>query len=181
MTDVSNRSHPRHSREGGNPATLGFFNETVTSPTISTIRELRPLSLSKGAKRSKGSNDGATGRATTRWPHILTAMTAALILAGCSLAPKYERPVVATPAAFKEAAAADNTQWKTATPAEAQARGEWWKLFGDATLDALSQGHSPEYAVTHCHAALDALADLTGETTPEDVLARLFSTFCVGK
>ena len=51
----------------------------------------------------------------------------------------------------------------------------------DATLDALSQGHSPEYAVTHCHAALDALADLTGETTPEDVLARLFSTFCVGK
>ena len=49
------------------------------------------------------------------------------------------------------------------------------------TLAALSQGHSPEYAVTHCHAALDALADLTGETTADDVLARLFSTFCIGK
>ena len=51
----------------------------------------------------------------------------------------------------------------------------------EATLAALSQGHSPEYAVTHCHAALDALADLTGETTSDDVLDRLFSTFCVGK
>ena len=51
----------------------------------------------------------------------------------------------------------------------------------EATLDALSRGHSPEYAVTHCHAALDALADLTGETTAEDVLTRLFSTFCIGK
>ncbi len=51
----------------------------------------------------------------------------------------------------------------------------------EATLAALSQGHSPEYAVTHCHAALDALADLTGETTSDDVLDRLFSTFCIGK
>ncbi|MFY9550376.1 MAG: tRNA uridine-5-carboxymethylaminomethyl(34) synthesis GTPase MnmE [Thermoanaerobaculia bacterium] len=49
------------------------------------------------------------------------------------------------------------------------------------TLAALSDGHSPEYAATHCHAALDALADLVGETTSEDVLTRLFSTFCIGK
>ncbi|MEP6993358.1 MAG: tRNA uridine-5-carboxymethylaminomethyl(34) synthesis GTPase MnmE [Acidobacteriota bacterium] len=49
------------------------------------------------------------------------------------------------------------------------------------TLSALRDGLSPEYAATHCHAALDELADLTGETTPEDVLARLFSTFCIGK
>ncbi len=49
------------------------------------------------------------------------------------------------------------------------------------TFSALERGDSPEYAVTHCPAALDALADVTGETTTEDVLARLFSTFCVGK
>ena len=47
-------------------------------------------------------------------------------------------------------------------------------LATEETLAALSQGHSPEYAVTHCHAALDALADLTGETTSDDVLDRLF-------
>jgi tRNA modification GTPase len=49
------------------------------------------------------------------------------------------------------------------------------------TLRALEDGLSPEYAATHCHAALDALADLTGETTSEEVLARLFATFCIGK
>jgi len=50
-----------------------------------------------------------------------------------------------------------------------------------AALAALEDGTSPEYAATHCHAGLDALADLVGETTADDVLARLFATFCVGK
>lgn len=49
------------------------------------------------------------------------------------------------------------------------------------TLAALDSGVSPEYAATHCHAALDALADLVGETTSEDVLTSLFAAFCVGK
>ena len=50
-----------------------------------------------------------------------------------------------------------------------------------ATLAALESGLSPEYAATHCHEALDALADLIGETTSDDVLARVFATFCIGK
>jgi tRNA modification GTPase len=48
-------------------------------------------------------------------------------------------------------------------------------------LAALGNGTSPEYAATHCDAALAALADLVGETTSEDVLGRLFATFCIGK
>ncbi len=48
-------------------------------------------------------------------------------------------------------------------------------------VDALARGESPEYAATHLATALDALADLAGETTPEDVLERIFSTFCIGK
>jgi multidrug efflux system outer membrane protein len=44
---------------------------------------------------------------------------ALLTLAGCSLAPAYERPDVAAPAAFKEATT--DAQWKTAEPAEAPA------------------------------------------------------------
>jgi tRNA modification GTPase len=46
---------------------------------------------------------------------------------------------------------------------------------------ALRDGASPEYAAAHCNAALDALADLVGETTAEDILSKLFSTFCIGK
>ena len=51
---------------------------------------------------------------------------------------------------------------------------------GDA-LDALGRGVSPEYSATHVDAALAALADVFGETTSEEVLQRIFSTFCVGK
>ena len=49
------------------------------------------------------------------------------------------------------------------------------------TLTSLARGESPEYAATHLDAALDALADLAGETTAEDVLREIFSTFCIGK
>jgi tRNA modification GTPase len=50
-----------------------------------------------------------------------------------------------------------------------------------ATVDALERRDSPEYAVTHVEDALAALADLAGETTSEDVLKRIFETFCIGK
>jgi multidrug efflux system outer membrane protein len=65
---------------------------------------------------------------------VLTAM----ILAGCSLTPTYERPAAPMTAAFKEALPPDQAgQWKTAQPSEAVLRGEWWKIFGDETLNAL--------------------------------------------
>ncbi|MEO8432876.1 MAG: tRNA uridine-5-carboxymethylaminomethyl(34) synthesis GTPase MnmE [Acidobacteriota bacterium] len=48
-------------------------------------------------------------------------------------------------------------------------------------LAALARGESPEYPAAHLDEALAALADLFGETTPEEVLRRIFSTFCIGK
>ncbi len=48
-------------------------------------------------------------------------------------------------------------------------------------LEALERGESPEYAVVHVHEAIDAMGDLFGETTAEDVLQRIFSAFCIGK
>lgn len=65
---------------------------------------------------------------------VVAPLVAALVLAGCA-APEFHQPQVATPAAFKEDAAAG--KWKPAQPAEAQARGEWWKAFHDARLDLL--------------------------------------------
>jgi tRNA modification GTPase len=46
---------------------------------------------------------------------------------------------------------------------------------------SLARGDSPEYAASHCTDALASLADLVGETTAEDVLSRVFATFCIGK
>ena len=51
----------------------------------------------------------------------------------------------------------------------------------DEALASLHRGDSPEYAATHVDAALDSLADVAGETTSEDVLRAIFSTFCIGK
>jgi len=68
-------------------------------------------------------------------PALLAAL---LVLAGCSLAPTYTTPQAAHPAAFKEAAPLTPQQagtWKQAQPAEDIARGEWWKVFGDAQLN----------------------------------------------
>lgn len=68
---------------------------------------------------------------------LLRALPATLLLAlaGCSLAPTYQRPSVAVPAAYKEG----NGLWTVAAPADTQPRGSWWTMFGDTTLDGLEQ------------------------------------------
>lgn len=84
----------------------------------------------------------------SRLPVLLAS---ALVLAGCSLAPKYEVPDVATPTAFRHAEplpAGEAGSWKTAEPAEAATRGEWWRVFNDSVLNDLQA------------AALDANQDL---------------------
>jgi tRNA modification GTPase len=47
--------------------------------------------------------------------------------------------------------------------------------------DALTHGAPPELVAVDLQDALDALAELVGLTTIEDVLDRLFATFCIGK
>lgn len=64
----------------------------------------------------------------------LAPLLAALVLAGCASVPDIDpASLPATPAAFKEG----DGRWTTVQPAEAQARGEWWKAFADPQLDDL--------------------------------------------
>ena len=65
-----------------------------------------------------------------------------LLLTGCLVGPKYERPSAlgtnALPSAFSGAAAATNaTVWKTAEPSAHLPRGAWWELFKDPELNRL--------------------------------------------
>ena len=61
------------------------------------------------------------------------ALIAVLTLGACSFAPTYKTPESAPPtAAYKEAG-----DWKPAEPADAQARGAWWAIFQDPTLETL--------------------------------------------
>lgn len=80
--------------------------------------------------------------------HALTPLTMALVLAGCATAPNPPEAGIRVPESFKESAAdaanaastpANAARWKTAEPAEAQARGTWWRAFNDPALDQLIQ------------------------------------------
>ena len=51
----------------------------------------------------------------------------------------------------------------------------------EAGLSAYKQGMSEEFPLDDLRRALNALGEITGETTTEDILERIFSTFCIGK
>lgn len=49
------------------------------------------------------------------------------------------------------------------------------------SIELLEQRHSEEIVLIGLHNALRYLGQITGETTTEDMLTRIFSTFCIGK
>jgi len=57
-----------------------------------------------------------------------------LLAFGCAVGPKYVRPTVQIPAAYKETG-----DWKIANPQDGIIRGAWWKIFNDPRLDALEE------------------------------------------
>ena len=57
----------------------------------------------------------------------------AIALGGCTVGPKYVRPTVDTPAAYKET----GDEWKLAAPSDAMSKGAWWELYNDPQLNAL--------------------------------------------
>ncbi|HTA21948.1 MAG TPA: efflux transporter outer membrane subunit [Terriglobales bacterium] len=63
------------------------------------------------------------------------------LLAGC-VSPKYHRPSVQTPAAYKELPPADLIKtdgWKVAQPKDDALRGKWWEIFNEPELNALEE------------------------------------------
>jgi tRNA modification GTPase len=50
-----------------------------------------------------------------------------------------------------------------------------------AADEANANGVPHEFLLADLHNALRALDSLTGETTSDDILNRIFSTFCIGK
>lgn len=70
----------------------------------------------------------------TRQAHRLAIIPALLILAGCSLAPKYERPAAPVPSAYPGVGA---TQAVSALPVSASADLGWRDFFRDEQLKAL--------------------------------------------
>lgn len=94
---------------------------------------------------------------------------AAVLLAGCSVAPRYDRPTVPVPAAFRQAIPeALSRAWKRAEPSDAIARGEWWTVFGDPTLNQLeAQAALANLSLQAAYARLSRARALTREAESE--------------
>ena len=71
--------------------------------------------------------------------HRFAALFAALLLTGCTVGPKYNRPSAPVPTNYKESPAnfPDQQVWKVADSSQAMLRGKWWEAFNDPQLNAL--------------------------------------------
>jgi NodT family efflux transporter outer membrane factor (OMF) lipoprotein len=57
-----------------------------------------------------------------------------LLMAACTVGPKYHRPPTAAPPEYKETG-----QWKAAQPSDQIAKGKWWEIYQDPQLNALEE------------------------------------------
>ena len=70
------------------------------------------------------------------------ALLVGSLVSGCVVGPKYVRPDVPAPPAFKELPPptdAGGATWKVAEPSDEAVRGQWWEMFGDPQLNSLEQ------------------------------------------
>jgi NodT family efflux transporter outer membrane factor (OMF) lipoprotein len=73
------------------------------------------------------------------WPAVATLLI--LLLSACNPAPKYARPPVQTPTAFKEVPPEfkEGSGWKVAQPGDDKIRAKWWEIYNDPQLNALEE------------------------------------------
>jgi NodT family efflux transporter outer membrane factor (OMF) lipoprotein len=85
--------------------------------------------------------------------HLALPVLAALLMAGCTVGPKYHAPAPVAPPEYKEAKAAPTIPspaagspdptlqglgaWQVAAPSDATLRGNWWELYNEPELNAL--------------------------------------------
>ena len=68
------------------------------------------------------------------WKRALAGLglVSMLSIGGCAVGPRYHRPAVEVPPAYKEAG-----DWKPAQPNDQNLGGSWWQIFQDQQLNAL--------------------------------------------
>src|SRR5712672_3727801 len=72
----------------------------------------------------------------------IVALLLGLLLAGCTVGPKYIKPTVPMTAAYKEEAPGSfkgSDLWQPARPGDQISRGNWWEIFGDPELNKLEE------------------------------------------
>ncbi|HEY2000458.1 efflux transporter outer membrane subunit [Paraburkholderia sp.] len=100
-------------------------------------------------------------------PACMTAAISAALLTACTVGPDYVQPHTDAPPEWQT-----DSYWHVANPSHAPIAPEWWKGFGDATLDtletqALDQNQTLAAAVAHYEQAKATLANTSAQLVPE--------------
>jgi NodT family efflux transporter outer membrane factor (OMF) lipoprotein len=102
----------------------------------------------------------------------MAAMAAgAALLAACTVGPDYKQPHADAPPTWRT-----DSYWRLAEPSHAPLAPDWWRSFGDASLDgfeqqALAQNQTLAAASAHYAQARATLANNTAQRLPEVDLA----------
>jgi NodT family efflux transporter outer membrane factor (OMF) lipoprotein len=81
-------------------------------------------------------------KATNKMRVATALLCGVVLLQGCDVGPKYNRPAAKVPATFKEVTQDDLKKmdgWKVAQPQDSALHGNWWEIFGDSQLNALEE------------------------------------------
>lgn len=103
-------------------------------------------------------------RLLTRW----TVVSAAALLAACTVGPNYQRPPAPVPAAYKELGS-----WKPVTPRKAASGQPWWSIYNDKVLDRLER----RIDVSNQTLRADAAAYREAQAIVAEARAGFFPTF----
>lgn len=106
---------------------------------------------------------------------LAVTLVFALLLTSCVVGPKYARPSVETPSAYKEAGPVDPGSadiWKTAKPADDAIRGKWWEIFNEPELNDLEE----KAAVSNQNIAAAAANFLAARALVREARSQYFPT-----
>jgi NodT family efflux transporter outer membrane factor (OMF) lipoprotein len=127
-----------------------------------------PLSNRRSRNDSWNNSLNNSSRGSLSISLILVAAFA--LLAGCTVGPKYNKPPVATPPAFKE-----SEGWKVAQPSDAAIKGKWWEMFNDPELNSLEE----KVSVNNQNIASAAAAYFAARDQVKEARSQLFPTVTV--
>jgi outer membrane protein TolC len=106
------------------------------------------------------------------------ACASLLLLAGCAVGPRYERPPAPTPPAYKENTPeiVAGSGWIVAQPQDELLKGKWWELYQDPQLNGLEE----QVSVSNQNVAAAAAAFLSARALVKEARAQYFPTVTAG-
>jgi NodT family efflux transporter outer membrane factor (OMF) lipoprotein len=118
-------------------------------------------------------------KATNKKRVAIALLCSAVLLQGCDVGPKYNRPSAKVPATFKEVTPDDLQKmdgWKVGQPQDAALHGNWWEVFGDSQLNALEE----QVNISNQNVAAAFASFMAARAVVREARSQYFPTVSVG-